>query len=540
MNSWVRAGVLCLSISLLVGVGFADDKKDDSSRSSSAAATKPAAAQPNSATAAAAAAAAPAQPSSTGAATANPQSAVGAGAHSLSVAEPSAPAKPSAESADVDEEPTSWTPMPALSGNPGMFTLETGELLPKGAYNLSFGTNKVSRMPGDITALETGPSFGIGLTDWLSASLQFDANTHIHVDEPSELSLNAINAGNNQYGNTIYPSVIPAFGFPPGYVEDFPFASHNGGGVGEIDLGAKIGLLSERRGQKFSLSLRNDFYIPTQTSLSDLLANQVQYGKFNYGIGLEASKHLFGNTIVATLNWSYRFTRASTYTVNLGGTQTTETLNLSDQMQAGVGLLMFPTKRFQIISEYSALIFVGNGIPNTTFGARDPVDNVSGIRVYLLKQFALDAGYRYSLDLTNHLDRNGFVIKLSAARWPEKPSVPDNVMATCSVDKPTVASGSGDVVVASVRATDSYGHPLAYTWTATSGMIVGSGPPPGGIRPAPRRVVIHSSFMWMTAPGAPQPARPPSPCNRTGSWHKNRDSSLQWLPNRPEFPIRDF
>lgn len=491
MNSWGRAGVLCLSISLLAGVGFADDKKDDSSRSTSAGASKPAAAQPDSTTSAAAA---PAQPSSAAAATANPQSAVGAGTHSLSVAEPAAPAKPSA-AADMDEEPTSWTPMPALSGNPGLFTLETGELLPKGGYNLSFGTNKVSRMPGDITALETGPSFGIGLTDWLSASLQFDANTHIHVDEPSELSLNAINAGNNQYGNTIYPSVIPAFGFPPGYVEDFPFASHNGGGVGEVDLGVKIGLLSERRGHKFSLSLRNDFYIPTQTSLSDLLANQVQYGKFNYGIGLEASKHLLGNTIVATFNWSYRFTRASNYTVNLGGTQTTETLNLSDQMQAGVGLLMFPTKRFQIISEYSALIFVGNGIPNTTFGARDPVDNVSGIRVYLLKQFALDAGYRYSLDLTNHLDRNGFVIKLSAARWPEKPSVPDSVVATCSVDKPTVASGSGDVVVASVRATDSYGHPLSYTWTATSGIIVGSGPvarwDSTGASPGSYSLVVH-------------------------------------------------
>jgi hypothetical protein len=479
MNSWRRAGVICFSIVLLAGVGFADDKKDDktadSNRPAPTVATSPAAAQLDSTSAAPVA---PVQPSGATAPGTTPQSAVGAGTNSLTVAQP--PAAPNAPASDdMEEAPTEWNPMPALSGNPGLFTLETGDLLPKGAYNLSFGTNKVSRMPGDITALETGPSFGIGLTDWLSASLQFDANTHIHVDEPSELSLNAVNAGNNQYGNTIYPSVIPAFGFPPGYVEDFPFASHNGGGVGELDLGVKIGLLSERRGHHLSLSLRNDFYIPTQTSLSDLLANQVQYGKFNYGIGLEASKHLLGNTMLATVNWSYRFTRASTYTVNLGGTQSTETLNLSDQMQVGVGLLMFPTKRYQIISEYSGLIFVGNGIPNTTFGARDPVDNVTGLRLYLLKQFALDLGYRYDLNLTNHLDRNGFVIKLSVARWPEKaekPASPDNVVAACSVDKPAVTSGSGDVVIASAHATDSYGHPLSYVWTATSGTIVGSGP----------------------------------------------------------------
>jgi hypothetical protein len=493
MNSWGRASALCLSIVLLAGVSFADDKKGDKAADSKspapAVATSAAVAQPDTALTPATA-----QPSGVTASGSSSQSAVGAGTNSLAVAQPPAAPKPSV-SDDMEEAPTEWTPMPALSGNPGLLTLETGDLLPKGAYNLSFGTNKVSRMPGDITALETGPSFGIGLTNWLSASLQFDANTHIHVDVPSELSLNAVNAGNNQYGNTIYPSVIPAFGFPPGYVEDFPFASHNGGGIGELDLGVKIGLLSERRGHKLSLSLRNDFYIPTQTSLGDLLANQVQYGKFNYGIGLEASKHLLGNTMVATLNWSYRFTRASNYTVNVGGTQTTETLDLSDQMQVGVGLLMFPTKRFQIISEYSALVFVGNGIPNTTFGPRDPVDNVSGIRAYLLKGFALDAGYRYSLDLMNHLDRNGFVIKLSAAHWPEKPSTPDSVMTTCSVDKATVASGSGDVVVASAHATDSYGHPLAYTWTATSGTIIGSGPAARwdstGTAPGNYSLVVH-------------------------------------------------
>jgi hypothetical protein len=364
--------------------------------------------------------------------------------------------------------------MPALSGNPGLLTLETGDILPKGAFNLSAGVNKVSRMPGDITALESGPSFGVGLTNWLSASVQFDANTHLHVDEPSLLSLAPGNAGNNQYGNTIYPSAIPAQGFRPAYVEEFPFASHNGGGVGEIDLAFKIGLLSEHRGSPVSLSIRNDFYIPTETSFANLIANQVQYGKFNYGIGLEASKTLLHNSILATVNWDYRFTRDSSFTPVAGGP--TETLNLSDRMRVGVGLLMFPNKRFQVISEYSAVIFVGNGIPNTTFGARDPVDNVSGVRVYLAKQFAFEAGYRYKLNLTNHLDRNGFVIQLSAARWPEKPRVPDVLSSTCSVDKPTVVEGSNDAVQASATAKDAYGHPLSYTWTANGGAVTGTGP----------------------------------------------------------------
>jgi|HubBroStandDraft_6_1064221.scaffolds.fasta_scaffold00282_13 hypothetical protein len=459
MNSLGRIGLLFSLALLFISPTFADDKTDhpkDTAKSDAPAVV----AEP-------APAAKPAPASSDG------PPAVGAGTKSLTAA-PRPAGKSGDDSAD-DDTPT-FVPMPAISGNPGMFTLETGDILPKGAFNLSAGVSKVSRMPGDITALESGPSFGVGLTNWLSASIQFDANTHIHVDEPSLLSLAPVNAGNNQYGNTIYPSVLPAQGFRPAYVEEFPFASHNGGGVGEIDLAFKIGLLSEHRGNPVSLSIRNDFYIPTETSFASLIANQVQYGKFNYGIGVEASKTVLHNAMVATINWDYRFTRDSSFTPVAGSPA--EVLNLSDQMHVGVGLLMFPNRRFNVISEYSAVIFVGNGIPNTTFGARDPVDNVSGFRVYLARQLAFEAGYRYNLNLTNHLDRNGFVLKLSAARYPEEvhKRVPDTLSTTCSVDKPGITEGSNDAVQASAMARDSYGHPLSYTWTASGGAIAGTGP----------------------------------------------------------------
>jgi hypothetical protein len=458
MNSLGRFGISFFLALLLVSASFADDKSDhpkDTTKPEASAADSDTAAKPETHS------------------TSGPPPA-GAGTKSLAANSSPRPAAKSSDDTDANQSPA-WIPMPALSGNPGMFTLETGDILPKGAFNISVGENKISRMPGDITALETLPSLGVGLTNWLSASIQFNANTHIHVDEPSLLSLAPVNSGNNQYANTIYPSVIPAQGFRPAYVEDFPFASHNGSGVGEFDLEFKIGLLSEHRGNPLSFSIRNDFYIPTETSFANLIANQVQYGKFNYGVGLEASKTLLGS-IVTTVNWDYRFTRSSSFTPVAGAPA--ETLNLSDQMQVGAGLLMFPTKRFQIISEYSALIYVGKGIPNTTFGARDPVDNVSGLRVYAVKQFALDVGYRYNLNLTNHLDRNGFVIKLSAARWPEreKSRVADSLSSTCSVDKTAVLEGSNDAIQASATARDSFGHPLSYSWTASGGVIAGSGP----------------------------------------------------------------
>jgi OmpA family len=366
--------------------------------------------------------------------------------------------------------------MPALDGNPGLYTLETGETLPKHGWSLGVGLNKLSRMPGDITSLQLVPSFGYGISRWFSVFFQMNSYDYIHVGEPSLLSLAPVNAANPQYQNTIYNSIIPSTGFPPAYVEDSPFASHNGSGVGEIDLGFKIGLLSERRGKPISLSIRNDFYIPTQTGLSSLLSNQVQYGRFNYGVGVEASKTFFHGGILATANWAYRFTRNSSYTEIIGGTPETVVLNLADQMQVGAGLLIFPTKRFQIMTEYDGTIYIGKGIQNTTFGARDPVDNIIGFRLYAWKWAAMDLGYRYSLDLTNHRDRNGFVIKVGVAVWPAKPLPPDVVTVSCAVDKPSVMQGSDDFITASARATDANGLPLTYQWTSSGGSIDGAGP----------------------------------------------------------------
>jgi hypothetical protein len=462
MRSLERAAILSAAIFLLALPSFADDKNPQPRNES---ANSSASVSPSDSDWKAAAASPDSQPANASkSATVTPSSA----------AVP-APPPQSFDSPDETSEPK-WLPMPAIDGNPGLFTLETGETLAKHAISGGVALNKFSRMPGDITSMQLIPSAAYGISNWFSLFFQINAQDYIHVGTPSLLSLAPVNSSNPQYRNTIYNSIIPSTGFPPAYVEDAPFASHNGHGIGELDLGFKIGLFSERRHKPISLSIRNDFYIPTKTGLSDLLLNQVQYGKFNYGIGVEASKTILHHSMTATANWSYRFTRNSSYNVTVGGTPETVVLNLADQMQVGGGFLIFPQGRFQIMTEYSGTIYVGKGIQNTTFGARDPVDNITGFRIYAWKGAAMDIGYRYSLDLTNHRDRNGFVIKVAAARWPTKPLPPDSLTSSCSVNKPSVIEGSGDYVIASATATDANGHPLTYMWTATAGQINGAGP----------------------------------------------------------------
>jgi hypothetical protein len=467
-----RLAVLSAAMLLLAAPGRADDKN---SRSSDHSANPAANASPIDSTAKPTDGS-PSQPAATPESSDVTQGPAGAATTATPSPAAVAPAPPPQASDQPDYSEPKFTPMPALDGNPGLFTLETGETLPKHGISGAVTLNKFSRMPGDVTSLQLVPSAAYGVTNWFSLFFQMDAMDHLHVGSPSLLSLAPVNAANPQYLNTIYPSVIPSTGFPPAYVEDIPFASHSGSGTGEIDLGFKLALLSERRGKPISLSIRNDFFIPTKTGLSALLNNQVQYGKFNYGIGVEASKTIMHRSMTATANWSYRFTRDSSFNTTVGGTPETVVLNLADQMQVGGGFIVFPDKRFQIMTEYDATIYIGKGIQNTTFGARDPVDNITGIRIYGFKGAAIDLGYRYDLDLTNHRDRNGFVIKLAAASWPGKPLPPDNLTSSCSVDKTSVIEGSSEYVTANTRATDRNGHPLTYVWTATGGKISGVGP----------------------------------------------------------------
>jgi hypothetical protein len=413
--------------------------------------------------------------------TAAPSSA--AASSSPAPAAPSASAPQSEPNEGTEETPSpKWEPMPASSGNPGLLTLETGETLSKGSFAMVAGVDKISRMPASVTVLQAAPALAIGVTDWLSVSFELQAWDYVHVGVPSELSLSPVNINNPQFRNTIYPSVLPVSGsvVNPAYVEDFPFAAGHHGDTGEVNVGAKIALLSEKKGKWMSLSLSNDFFIPTKTGYSSLVGNQVQNGGFSYQVGLEASKSLMHNSMVAVVNSSFQIFPSRSYTVTLPTFTNPSTLQQADQFLVGAGFLMFPGKRFQVISEYDGLIFVGSATPNTTFGARDPVDSITGIRVYIMKHLALNLGYRYNLNLTSDKDRNGFVANLSVVSWREKPAAAampaDSVVTSCIVDKASLSAGSSDIVEATVNASDAAGHPLTYAWTASGGSISGSGP----------------------------------------------------------------
>jgi outer membrane protein OmpA-like peptidoglycan-associated protein len=400
--------------------------------------------------------------------------------------------------------------IPSTAGPLGLFTMETADVLPRRGWSLVGYANKFSRMPGSVTVLNLGFNFGYGVTNWLNLYVNFEPHRHAHVSRPDQLSLRAIDSP--LFQTTMYPSLLPAL--EPAYVEDYPFVANNEGGVGELSFGVKLGLLSQNQGQPFSLSLRNDFIIPTRTSLADLQANGTQSGEFNDLLSLAISRK-WGGAITAAGNFGVRFTKDP----DAGGTVL---MTQADQLRLAAGFILLPESRIQFMNEYTGVVFVGASTPNNSFGARDPVDGVWGVRMFPASNFGVEVGYRYMLNLGGAQDRHGFVIKAGYVHHPAPPPRPNSQpTAACSVNPNSIIAGTPGPLNVSSTVNDPDGDLLTYTWAATGGTVQGTGASvtwtPGNVQPGNYRIDLSvSDGRGGTATCSadvrvdPRPNRPPT------------------------------
>jgi outer membrane protein OmpA-like peptidoglycan-associated protein len=426
-----------------------------------------------------------------------------------------APAPQGRAGATASSEPNAASArlIPTTAGPLGLFTLETGDLLSRHDWSVVGYANKFSRMPGSVTVLNLGFNFGYGVTDWLNLYAGFEPYRHTHVSKPAQLSLDSPQA-NPIFPNTGFRTLLP--GASPAYVEDYPFASKNDGGVGEFTIGGKLGLLSETQGHPLSLSLRDELIIPTRTSLADLLGNGTQTGKLSDLLSLAVSRN-WTDKVTLAANVGARFGRS----LNAGGAHL---VDQASQVRFGAGFILMPQSRVQFMNEYTAVVFAGTSTPNQSFGARDPLDGVWGVRLFPTNDLGMDIGYRHMLNLSNAQDRHGFVLKLGYAHHPAPPPPPApnrQPSVACSANPATIVTGSTAPVNITATASDPDGDTLVYSWSATAGTVEGAGAQvrwvPGNLGPGNYRVNMSvSDNKGGTASCSadlrvdPRPNRPPT------------------------------
>jgi hypothetical protein len=191
-----------------------------------------------------------------------------------------------------------------------------------------------------------------------------------------------------------------------------------------------------------------------------------------------------------------------------GGTTATM-LDRGDELMAGLGLDVPVNKHFQWIAELKSVQYVGGRTPNAF--ENNPVDFLTGIRIFPRRWFGMSAWYRNHLNqegdrffglfnktfpagFTPSQDPNGFGFQVFAGRRNARAPItvenhPPVVTVTASQARVTLAAQcspdmmananctpTGTTVSLTANATDPDGDTLLYSWTTTGGRITGDGP----------------------------------------------------------------
>ncbi|MGB6200493.1 MAG: hypothetical protein WBF35_13190 [Candidatus Acidiferrales bacterium] len=350
--------------------------------------------------------------------------------------------------------------LPTTGGTLGLFTVASGNVLPKYGISVSAYANRFGRMPGDLVITDYGVNVGYGVTDWLELYVNDIAASHIHVGDPAVLTdLTPTGLDTTQGLNTV----------PPVYSEDYPYARASATGPGPLTIGAKFGLVSEDRGDPVSIAINADVVISTRQNFSSLAADGTQNGKANFEFGTSVSKN-FNSLFALDFDAQIALVRSPTY---IGATL----LNQAKTFTVGGGILLFPHKRIQLINEYTGEMYYGDSTPTETFGPRDPVDAIWGVRLFPASWLGVDLGYRYMINLPFLQDRNGFVIKVGAVHAPRKAAPVDHPpTVSCTANPTSVYFGSGDQVAVNCPASSPDNDTLTYNYTANCGGVDGTGP----------------------------------------------------------------
>lgn len=343
----------------------------------------------------------------------------------------------------------------SLDGTTGLFKAWDAETLRKNELNLGLGFDYFNRDPGQLTIKVAPASGAFGVTDRFEVFAGIDFQRIVNADNiktyrllPGQLPVPAM----TPLGSTSFSNDAPFM--------DVPRAA----GLGDIHLGAKYNILSERTGKPVAFALAAFLKAPTNNDAT-YLNRGLGTGEIEGGFMGLLSKRA-GKIAQLHLNLGMNFAKDP----RINGP-------LADLQDSFVykGGAAFPTYgRFQLIGEVSGRTYFGTRTRG--LNPRSPVDVIGGIRIYLTDHLAGGIGYQGSLrhvkeDVANGFlpaGNSGMVAQLTYGKRRNDPP-----KMACAVAKSTIKQDEQTTIRA--NASDPDNDPLKFSWSASGGKITGSG-----------------------------------------------------------------
>ncbi len=378
-------------------------------------------------------------------------------------------------------EPDLLTPQASIWGGIGLWKVLSADTPPAKSWGTSGWMDRVNRNPGQMTITQTGTSLFWGASDRLELMVRFNVNTRILSRRDDQLSLGqaTLNAANfsactgcpllgppvsmpgvaiNQLRNPIYNLLTGRAGYFPLY----PYVNRRlQTGFGDIVVGGQYNITSESRGSSVSFAIHPWISIPTHHSATALFSTGDQTGTVLSGVDFLLSKK--AGIAGVYFNGGYEFLP----TVKSAGTTL---IGSTSDIPIRAGFNIPRTSRLQFIAEVTGDFFLNQGTPNTTYGAADPIDLTAGFRGYIKNWFALNAGYRRSINQFGG-DKNGFYFAINTSNYPVAPAPPLPLPPTvsCSADPARATAGTAVRLVSSGTTTGN--GLLTYSWNTMAGRL---------------------------------------------------------------------
>ncbi len=268
------------------------------------------------------------------------------------------------------------------------------------------------------------------------------------------------------------------------FYNDAPFMDVGfGEGTGDLTLGLKVNLMSERRGAPLGIAIQPMLRMPTTSDKQNVLRGLTS-GASDYGADLILTKNLGGGATL-TGNFGGRF--ADTY----------KGIERQDYLNYGVGVdVPVSDTGVHVIGELVGTYFLGD--PQYTYmNLVAPMDAYAGLRYkaadWVTLSGAVNVHLRNAEDENaafNGSERLGYYAQLAFHRKINEVPVVD-----CSAAQTTVTEG--DTVRITAKASDPDDETLTYTWKTSGGSISGDDAEAtldtSGLEAGNYEVVVHVS-----------------------------------------------